>query len=218
MAMDAKSINEKVFKIVTFRGYQVLEVDNFLDEVALEVEKMQQQIKDLQSQLAVCLEKEKKTGELEQTLRDTLITAQRAAEDVVRASREKAAAMIKDSELEGRRIVEDAEQRSQAAAQRLDALKRDSASVKALIRKVMNEQLRLLEESYPEEEPKPAPAEPARPVFTAMPTLADLDQTQEFSTREVREQVVAEEQTVFPRFRNFNERLPQSGQNGDAQA
>lgn len=220
MPINAKDIDEKVFTTVVMRkAYKIEEVDDFLDEVALEVEALQKENAALQAQVAACQEKEKRIAEMEQTLRDTLITAQRAAEDVIRASKEKAAAIVKDSELEGRRIVEDAELRSEAAVQRREAIERDVAGVKALIRRVLGEQLRLLEESYPDQ----PPAEPAQqsvkspPFMNASPLLPDFDRTQEFSAREVREQAMEDEHVEFPRIKSLLERLPPMEQDGENQ-
>lgn len=219
MAISSREIEEIDFKVVAFRGYKVTEVDEFLDRVAGEIERLQSENDALQVRITDCEDRDKRVSELEQTLRDTLITAQRAAEDVLRASREKAAAMIKDSELEGRRIVEDAEQRAEQATQRLEGITRDVAGVKALIRRVLGEQLRLLEESYPEGIGEAADKQPVKPQVPSAikPALLDLDQTQEFSVREVREQAQEDERAGIPRFRNFNERLPQIEQDGDIQ-
>lgn len=219
MAIDAREIDERKFATTFLRGYKIEEVDDFLDEVAEELERLQKENGEMQAQVSACQEKEKRIAELEQTLRDTLITAQRAAEDVIRASREKAAAMIKDSELEGKRILEDAEMQAEAATQRRDAINRDVAGVKALIRRVLGEQMRLLEESYPETgEMKPPPALASKPIAAAGFPLPDLDRTQEFSVREIREQAMEDDRAEFPRVKNSNERLPQTGQNGEAQA
>lgn len=203
MAITVRDIEEKKFRQVAFHGYKVDEVDDFLDAVGLELEGLHSEIGALKAQVAACQEKEKRITEMEQTLRDTLITAQRAAEDVMRASREKAAAMIADSELEGRRIMEDAVLQSQAATQRLEAVNRDVAGVKALIRRVIGEQLRLLEESYPDE-PQDMPAAQQQVVKPGpVPALqaSDFDRTQEFSVREVRELAGEEERAGMPRFR-----------------
>jgi cell division initiation protein len=188
MAINAREIEGKEFTVSILRGYKMAEVDDYLDELSREIERLQAENRALEAEIEAVHGKEKRVSELEQTLRDTLLTAQRAAEDVLRASKEKAAAMIKDSELEGRRIVEDAERQSESAAQRLEGANRDVAGVKALIRRILGEQLRLLDESYPDSEfgipaqaaKKPAPASP-------MPTLADFDRTQEFSVRDVRD-------------------------------
>lgn len=213
MGIDARAIEEKDFTVSTFRGYKMNEVDDFLDDVAEEVARLQKANLELEEKLAQSLEKEKHAAELEQTLRDTLITAQRAAEDVVRASREKAAAMIKDSELEGKRIIEEAEAQAQAAVQRLDAINRDVAGVKAVMRKIISEQLRLLDESYPD----PAPAAGNRDCrqVAAEPVPADFDRTQEFNTREIREQM--EDEQEYPKI-NFNDQLPRIGLNEEIEA
>ncbi len=201
MAITAREIDEKDFKQV-IHGYKISEVDDYLDDVADEVERLEKENEALKAQVATHQEKEKRIAEMEQTLRDTLITAQRAAEDVLKASREKAAAMIKDSELEGRRILEDAELQAQEAVRRLEGIRRDVAGVKALIRRVIGEQLRLLEESYPDE-PETEPETPAAKIATdsVMPAGVDFDQTQEFSAREVRELAGWDERLIFPNLR-----------------
>jgi cell division initiation protein len=223
MPISAREIEEKEFAIVRLgRGYKIEEVDDFLDELSAEIESLRKENAGLQAQVAACQEKEKRIAEMEQTLRDTLITAQRAAEDVIRASREKAAAMIKDSELEGRRIVEDSELRAEAAVQRREAIERDIAGVKALIRRVLGEQLRLLEESYPEPAAAAAPAaaeaQGDKPAPFAGAALTDFDRTQEFSAREVREQATEEEHVEFPRIKSLLERLPPLEPDGEDQA
>ncbi len=200
MAITAREIDEKSFR-KSLSGYKVEEVDDYLDDVADEMERLEKENEALKAQVATHQEKEKRIAEMEQTLRDTLITAQRAAEDVLKASREKAAAMIKDSELEGRRILEDAELQAQEAVRRLEGIRRDVAGVKALIRRVIGEQLRLLEESYPDEQEAEPEAPAAQRAADQVISGADFDQTQEFSAREVRELAGWDERLVFPNLR-----------------
>jgi cell division initiation protein len=207
MAIDAREIEAREFTISVFRGYKTGEVDDYLDEIAVKVDRLRAENRALEAEIATFRDRDRRVAELEQTLRDTLLTAQRAAEDVLSASREKAAAMIKDSELEGRRIVEESERLASGAAQKFEAISRDVAGVKALIRRILGEQMRLLEESYPEEKPlgeadrqawRPPLAAPAKPA-----SLPDLDRTQEFSAREVREQAMEEERADSPNAREY---------------
>ena len=200
MAITAREIDEKSFR-KSLSGYKVEEVDDYLDDVADEMERLEKENEALKAQVATHQEKEKRIAEMEQTLRDTLITAQRAAEDVLKASREKTAAMSKDSELEGRRILEDAELQAQEAVRRLEGIRRDVAGVKALIRRVIGEQLRLLEESYPDEQEAEPEAPAAHRAADQVISGADFDQTQEFSAREVRELAGWDERLVFPNLR-----------------
>ena len=199
MAMDTRQIEEREFTVSILRGYKMAEVDDYLDEVAAELDRLHAENRSLEAEIDACRDKEKRVSELEQTLRDTLITAQRAAEDVLRASKEKAAAMVKDSELEGRRIVEEAERQTESAAQRLEAANRDVAGVKALIRRILSEQMRLLDESYPDLAPvMPAAALKKPATVPIQPTFADFDRTQEFSVRDVREQAMEDERAESP--------------------
>ncbi len=173
MAFGPKTIEEKEFRHVAFRGYSIDDVDEFLDEVADEVEKLQRANRALEEKAAKLGEKEKNVGDMETTLRDTLITAQKAADDVVKAAREKAAAMIADAELEGKRIIGEAERRAQTAGSQLTSIQGDVTRIKDAIRRALQDQLRLLDVSYPQD--------------VAVDRAADslpMDSTREFTLRE----------------------------------
>ena len=177
MAFGPKMIEEIEFKTVAFRGYRVSEVDEFLDEMADEVDKLQIANRALEEKVAKLSEREKSVTDMEQTLRDTLITAQRAAEDVVKAAKEKATAILQDSELERKRIIGEAEQRALTAGSQLEAINRDITTIKAAIRKALTEQLRQLEEAYPQDTLVLANTAPAQ----------NLDSTRVFSIRDTRD-------------------------------
>ena len=51
MAFGARDIIEKDFPVVLFRGYKVKDVDDFLDVVANEMEKLQQSNKALEDKV-----------------------------------------------------------------------------------------------------------------------------------------------------------------------
>jgi cell division initiation protein len=150
MAFGPKLIEEIEFKQVAFRGYKIEEVDEFLDEVADEVDKLQKTNRMLEEKVAKLAEKEKTVTDMEQTLRDTLITAQRAAEDVIQAAKEKANAILQDSELESRRIIGEAEQQAKTAASQLVTIQSDVNKIKEAIRGALISQLQQLDETYPQ--------------------------------------------------------------------
>lgn len=150
MAFGPKTIEEKEFKHVALRGYSIDEVDEFLDEVADEVEKLQRANRALEEKIGKLSEKDKSYADMEATLRDTLVTAQKAADDVLKAAREKANAILTDAELERKRIIGEAEQRAQTASSQLTSIQGDIGRVKEAIRRALQDQLRLLDVSYPE--------------------------------------------------------------------
>ena len=196
MAFGPKMIEEIEFKTVAFRGYKVSEVDEFLDEMADEVDKLQIANRALEEKVAKLSEREKSVTDMEHTLRDTLITAQRAAEDVVKAAKEKATAILQDSELERKRIIGEAEQRALTAGSQLEAINCDITTIKAAIRKALTEQLRQLEEVYPQDT-----------VVLAVPAPAqNLDSTRVFSFRDTRDGAFVDAPVDIT-----EERLPQDG-------
>lgn len=183
MAFGPKTIEEKEFKHVALRGYSIDEVDEFLDEVADEVEKLQRSNRALEEKLVKMSEKEKSFSELEVTLRDTLVTAQKAADEVVRAARTQAEAILADAEKERKRIIGEAEIRAQTASSQLTNIQGDVLRVKEAIRRALQDQLRLLDVSYPETPAAPKPT--FSPEAPQKVTLGSpMGSTREFSLRD----------------------------------
>lgn len=183
MAFGPKTIEEKEFKHVALRGYSIDEVDEFLDEVADEVEKLQRANRALEEKLVKLSEKDKSFTDMEVTLRDTLVTAQKAADDVVRSARAQAEAILADAENERKRIIGEAEVRAQTASNQLGNIQGDVLRVKEAIRRALQDQLRLLDVSYPETSAAPKAAfspEPPQKVTLGSP----VGSTREFSLRD----------------------------------
>jgi cell division initiation protein len=196
MAFGPRTIEEVEFKQVAFRGYKIDEVDEFLDMVADEVDRLQKANRALEDKVAKLSEKEKTVTDMEQTLRDTLITAQRAAEDVVRAAKEKANAILQDSELESKRIIGEAEQRTKTAKAQLETIKADILTIKDAIRKAITDQLQQLDEAYPK---NLADIVPIKPAYT-------MENTREFNFRDAKDAALAGDLDE-----TLEERLPQYG-------
>lgn len=90
----------------SFRGYNIREVDEFLDRVIEDYEKLYKEnieFKDKISSLANQLEQ---YNTLEKTLKDTLVVAQTTADDVIANSRNKAKNIVEDAEIQRNKIIE----------------------------------------------------------------------------------------------------------------
>lgn len=153
MAITSAEIHNQSFSIDR-KGYDVDEVDVFLEHVADEIDGMNAQIVQLESQLddgkfdgfdmpartaeasapaddAVLAEKDARIADLERQLEakkaddnaiaQALIIAQRSADEIIANANAQAAATIKDSEDEAKRIVGKAEAEKQKV---LDAIKK----------------------------------------------------------------------------------------------
>jgi cell division initiation protein len=123
MKLTPLDIHHKEFRN-SLRGYNSEEVDDFLDEVADEFERLFKENIDLNEKLDTATERVRSYGELEHTLQNTLVSAQTSAEDIVGRARKDAERLLRDAEAKAQEIVSSAleeKQHSQAEYTRLQA-------------------------------------------------------------------------------------------------
>lgn len=91
-----------------FRGYNETEVDEFLDEVKESYELIFKENEALKEKLAMYMDQLSKYSSIEETLKETLITAQSAAEDTTNAANKKARIIVQEAELQSKQMVDKA--------------------------------------------------------------------------------------------------------------
>jgi cell division initiation protein len=97
-------VRNQVFKKM-FRGYDADEVRIFLDAVADRMEDMVKAKEDLEKENAVLKEKNKSFMEIETSLRDTMVTAQRISDESRVAAQKEADNIVRQAELEAKSRV-----------------------------------------------------------------------------------------------------------------
>lgn len=175
MAISVKDIQEKVFPTQASNGYDVEQVDDFLDEIAEqlsalirenlllkgETNKLEQELAAKEKALQDAVSSAPDYNEegyfknLQSAMRDTLISAQRVADETLSAAKSEADRLAADSKAEADRIVEKA--RSEAAAMtdraqnaaasakaEYESLKASAENYRASFRKLVEEQLQVL--------------------------------------------------------------------------
>ena len=174
MAITVKDIQEKVFPTQSVNGYDVEQVDDFLDEIAVQLGALIRENLQLKAQAAKMEEelaaKEKALANvpdyneegyfknLQSTMRDTLISAQRVADDTISVAKAEAEKLMADSKSESTRIVEKAQAEAAAMTERAqsvasaakaeyDSLKAAADTYRANFRKLVEEQLQVLKAS-----------------------------------------------------------------------
>ncbi|MDP8929223.1 MAG: DivIVA domain-containing protein, partial [Actinomycetota bacterium] len=112
------------------RGYSVRQVDDLLDRVADEFERVHHELAETRQRLAQAEARAEALSEAESTLKRTLVTAQRAAEQTVAEARERAATVVEQAQ-------EEAERKHRAAVssarEELDELRRSQRELAARI-------------------------------------------------------------------------------------
>jgi len=107
MKLTPLDIRHKEFKR-GMRGYADTEVDEFLDEIADEFERLFKENIDLTERLETLEEKIGQYKTLEDTLQKTLISAQRSAEELKANATKEAQIILQDAELKARTAANEA--------------------------------------------------------------------------------------------------------------
>ncbi|MGH9267702.1 MAG: DivIVA domain-containing protein, partial [Acidimicrobiales bacterium] len=108
MEVTPKSINEAVFR-EKLRGYSQDDVDAFLKQVAAGVEAWQERLAQATERAAQAERQIAEAAESDETLRRTLVLAQRTADLAVREARDEASRILTEAEKARDALVADAQ-------------------------------------------------------------------------------------------------------------
>jgi len=116
MKLTPLDIRHKEFKRA-MRGYADVEVDEFLDEVADEFERVFKENIDLRDRLEVLEDQVAGYKRIEETLQKTLISAQASADELKQNSTREAQLIVHEAELQARQLVNEAYNERQGVEQ-----------------------------------------------------------------------------------------------------
>jgi cell division initiation protein len=139
-------IHNREFKKV-MRGYKEEEVDEFLDKVVTDFEKLYRENGELKDKLSVINEKVDSFSLMERTLQNTLVVAQTTAEDVVVNARKKSEIIIKEAEEQAKKIIEEANNSVTDIHREYEGLKKDAQVFKTRFRTLLESELESLNEN-----------------------------------------------------------------------
>jgi cell division initiation protein len=139
-------IHNREFKKV-MRGDKEEEVDEFLDKVVTDFEKLYRENGELKDKLSVINEKVDSFSLMERTLQNTLVVAQTTAEDVVVNARKKSEIIIKEAEEQAKKIIEEANNSVTDIHREYEGLKKDAQVFKTRFRTLLESELESLNEN-----------------------------------------------------------------------
>ena len=109
MNITPLDIQQKKF-LISFRGYERAEVDLFLEQVREEMERLVRENAELAEFRQGYDERVREFRSREETLKNTLVTTQRLAEDIKETARKEADAVIKDAQVRAQQIIAKAQE------------------------------------------------------------------------------------------------------------
>ncbi len=139
-------IENKKFSKQMVNGYNVEEVDEFLDDLTVEYARaykdsseLKEKVEDLNNELA-------RYRNIESTLQSTLVMAQKTAEEVKAVAKQQAEQIIKDAETNSREQASNLEAEIALKKKELDDIQKQFDIYKAKMESLLISQLELIKE------------------------------------------------------------------------
>ena len=176
--ITAQDIREKTFEKSKFGGYDMAQVDEFLEELADDLTNSQKEVAVLKSKMKVLVDKIEEYRNNESALNKSILSAQKLAQEIETEARDKAAKVLADAEKKADETVGSITARAEFEEKRLAAAEAATAKFIDGIRAMCNAQLRNLDTisaSTFSAQPAPGPAEPAPAAEVYEDASADLD-------------------------------------------
>ncbi len=139
-------IENKKFSKKTLNGYDPEEVDEFLDELTKDYEKLYKQVAEGKSELEELKEKLQHYTQIESTLQSTLLLAQSASEEVKNAAQKQADQIIKESEIKAKEVTKGLDQEINDKKKELENVKKQFDVYKAKMESLLISQLELIKD------------------------------------------------------------------------
>ncbi|MDD3705300.1 MAG: DivIVA domain-containing protein [Clostridiaceae bacterium] len=136
-------IRNKEFK-KGFKGYKEDEVDEFLDKLTADYERIYRENGELKDRISIDNERIESYNSMEKSLQSTLLIAQTTAEDIVANSRKKSEMIIKEAEEQARKIIEDANSSVININKDFEELKKEVQVFKTRFRTLLESELEAL--------------------------------------------------------------------------
>ena len=139
-------IENKRFGKQKIGGYNVNEVDDFLDELTLEYGKLYKENAELKSQREELDSNVGKYRNIENTLQNTLVMAQKTADEITAVAKQQAEQIVKDAEYKAKTAVDELNMQIITKEKELEDLKKQFEVYKAKMESLLISQLELLKD------------------------------------------------------------------------
>ncbi|NLM17181.1 MAG: DivIVA domain-containing protein [Candidatus Riflebacteria bacterium] len=149
MRLTPLDIYQREFSRKNIGGLDENEVYNFLKKVGREYESLYAENKTLTEQSQKLSGQMEDYLELEKTLKQTLISAQKTSGDMKDNAEKEAEIIIKEAELQSERILDEARTEAEAISKEIRDLKRQRRMLKVELRTVLESYLAMINEESP---------------------------------------------------------------------
>ncbi|NJC88224.1 MAG: DivIVA domain-containing protein [Desulfuromonas sp.] len=126
-------------------GYDKAGVDQFLEVLAGEIERLFRQNQDLQEELARTKSTLAEMRERETNLKETLLTTQKVTDELKANARREAELVLTDAEMRAERVTRNAEDRRLQLIEEIQEIKRQKIDFETTLRSLLEKHVRMLD-------------------------------------------------------------------------
>ena len=146
MRITPMDIRQQQFTVRMFRGFDVQEVDTFLEDVAQDYEALIKENALLKEQLQVLEDRTRGLEDREKVLQQTLVTTQQLTEEMKEGARREASLILREAELEGEKLLESNRTEEAMLRNEILQLKRQRRQVAEGLRSTLDMYQRMLDQ------------------------------------------------------------------------
>ena len=139
-------IENKKFAKQMMNGYSVEEVDNFLDELTVDYEKLYKESNENKGKISELEASLVKYKNLESTLQNTLVMAQSTADEIKKVAKQESEQIVRDAQATAKEKLMELEQQISIKTRELDELKKQFDVYKAKMESLLISQLELIKD------------------------------------------------------------------------
>ena len=143
-------IENKKFSKQMMNGYSVEEVDDFLDELTVDYEKIYKKSTESNTKIESLMQELEKYKNIESTLQNTLIMAQSTADEIKKVAKQEADQLIREAQGKAKEATMEIEKDIAIKTKELDDLQKQFDVYKAKMESLLISQLELLKDSNKE--------------------------------------------------------------------
>ena len=189
--MTPQDIREKTFEKAVFGGYDMGQVDDFMEAAATDLAALQKENGVLKGKMKVLVEKIEEYRANEDALRAAILSAQKMGNMIEKEAREKSEKMVSDAMADAARITKEASLEVDVEKAKLEKARQSSAQFIENMNLLCRKQLDFLSKLNDTDFIRAAHIQAAQPVQEPVPVPE-----QEDDTREIHETVKSIEETV----------------------
>ena len=194
--LTPQEVSERAFPKASFGGYNMAQVDEFLDVLTEDYSALYSENAVLKSKMKVLVEKVEEYRSTEEAMRKALMAAQRMADDLVKEAEQKRAQILEEAEAEAGRKVEAIRQEEEAERFRLESAQKETASYVAQVRALHAKAAEYLDQLSQLTPPGPSPAENQEEKVEE--TVSDIDDSVQRLVAQAMAEAAAESQEARP--------------------